>query len=79
MAKLEIEVTKIKKILIQRELTQTDLYDLIRENGEEIGKDRINKIVKGTITNYHLKTAVILADALGVKIDDIAETETIKG
>jgi len=73
MAKIEIEVTKINKILIKRGLTQTDLYDLIKLNGQEIGKDRINRIVNGKLTNYHTNTAKILANALGVTLDDIVD------
>lgn len=73
MAKIEIEVTKIQKILIERGLTQTDLYELIKDGGNEIGKDRINRIVNGKLTNFHTNTAKILANALGVKIDDVVE------
>lgn len=73
MAKIEIEVTKINKILIERGLSQTDLYELILENGSEIGKDRINRIVNGKLLNYHTNTAKALAKALNVKIDDIIE------
>lgn len=73
MAKIEIEVTKIQKILIERGLSQTDLYELILENGSEIGKDRINRIVNGKLLNYHTNTAKALAKALNVKIDDIVE------
>jgi DNA-binding Xre family transcriptional regulator len=73
MAKIEIEVTKINKILIERGLTQTDLYELIKSNGNEIGKDRINRIVNGKLTNYHTNTAKILANALGVSLDEIID------
>jgi len=73
MATIKIEVTKVKKILMERDLTQTDFYHLIKENGKEIGKDRINKIVKGTITNYHVDTAKTLAKALNVTLDEIVE------
>ena len=73
MAKIEIEVTKIQKILIERGLTQTDLYELIKDGGNEIGKDRINRIVNGKLTNFHTNTAKILANALGAKIDDVVE------
>lgn len=73
MEKIEIEVTKIKAILINRGLSQTDLYNLIKEGGNEIGKDRINRIVNGNLTNYHTNTAKILANALGVKVDDILD------
>ena len=73
MAKIEIEVTKINKILIERGLTQTDLYELIKSNGNEIGKDRINRIVNGKLTNYHTNTAKVLANALGVTLDEIVD------
>lgn len=73
MATIEIEVTKIQKILIERGLTQTDLYELIKDGGNEIGKDRINRIVNGKLTNFHTNTAKILANALGVKLDDVVE------
>ena len=73
MAKIEIEVTKINKILIERGLTQTDLYELIKSNGNEIGKDRINRIVNGKLTNYHTNTAKVLANALGVSLDEIID------
>ena len=73
MAKIEIEVTKINKILIERGLTQTDWYELIKANGNEIGKDRINRIVNGKLTNYHTNTAKILATALDVSLDDIVD------
>ena len=46
---------------------------LIKSNGSEIGKDRINRIVNGKLTNFHTNTAKILSNALGVKIDDIVE------
>ena len=73
MAKIEIEVTKINKILIERGLTQTDLYELIKSNGSEIGKDRINRIVNGKLNNYHTNTANVLANALGVTLDEIVD------
>ena len=60
-------------LFIERGLTQTDLYELIKSNGSEIGKDRINRIVNGKLTNFHTNTAKILSNALGVKIDDIVE------
>lgn len=73
MAKIEMEVTKLQKILYERELTQTDLYELIKESGKEIGKDRINRIVNGKLTNFHTNTAKAIANALGVSIDDIID------
>ena len=72
-----MEVTKLQAILHSRDLTQTDLYQLIKESNQEsgkvIGKDRINRIVNGKLTNFHTDTAKLIANALGVKIDDIVE------
>ena len=68
-----MQVTNIQAILNQRGLTQTDLYQLIKENGNQIGKDRISRIVSGKLTNYHTNTAKILANALGVSVDEIIE------
>lgn len=73
MAKIEMEVTKLQAILHERDLTQTDLYELIKEKGKEIGKDRINRIVNGKLTNFHTNTAKCIANALECTIDDIID------
>ena len=77
MAKIEMEVTKLQKILHERDLTQTDLYELIKkqnqDSGKVIGKDRINRIVNGKLTNFHTDTAKMIASALGVTVDDILD------
>ena len=41
-------------------------------NGNE-NVERINRIGNGKLTNFHTNTAKILANALGVKIDDVVE------
>lgn len=73
MKKIEMQVTNIQAILNERGLTQTDLYQLIKDSGNQIGKDRISRIVGGKLTNYHTNTAKILANALGVSVDEIIE------
>lgn len=66
-------VTKLHRILMERGLTQTDLYYLIQDTGKTIGKDRISRIVNGKHKNYHIDTARTIASALGLSIDDIVD------
>lgn len=71
----EVIITKLQQILADRGLTQTDLFSLCRE---KIGKDRISRIVTGKLLSYQIPTGLIIADALGVSIDDIIEKEHIR-
>jgi DNA-binding Xre family transcriptional regulator len=66
-------MTKINKILIERGLTQTDLFNLIQLTGKNIGKDRISRFVSGKQTNMHIDTLKVFAQALGVTIDEIVD------
>jgi DNA-binding Xre family transcriptional regulator len=66
-------MTKINKILIERGLTQTDLFNLIQLTGKNIGKDRISRFVSGRQTNMHIDTIKVFAKALGVAIDEIVD------
>jgi DNA-binding Xre family transcriptional regulator len=67
-------MTKLHRILIQRGMTQKELYQLVLERtGVEIQLYRISKIVKGQLTNYFTDTAKAIAQALDVKVDDILE------
>lgn len=66
-------MTKINKILIERGLTQTDLFNLIQLTGKNIGKDRISRFVSGRQTNMHIDTLKVFASALGVTIDEIVD------
>jgi DNA-binding Xre family transcriptional regulator len=66
--------TKLEKILIQREMSNEELRRTIMEqSGENIGSDRISRIVNGQLTNYYVHTANLIAKALSVKIEDILE------
>ena len=67
-------MTKLAKILINKNMSQRDLQRAIYDKFELfIGDDRISKMVNGVLTNYHINTAKIIAETLEVKIDDIVE------
>jgi DNA-binding Xre family transcriptional regulator len=66
--------TKLKLLLMERGLTQTELYNMIvASKHSTIGKDRISKMVSGTHDNYTIQTAKAIADVLFVKIDEIID------
>lgn len=66
--------TKLEKILIQREMSNEELRrTILEQSGENIGSDRISRIVNGQLTNYYTKTASLIAKALSVPIEDILE------
>lgn len=69
-----MEQTKIAKLLKERAMTQRDLQRAIfNMHGIKIGDDRISKICTGRLKNYHTNTAIIIASALNVRVDDILE------
>ena len=66
--------TKLEAILMQRHLSQGDLIRMIKNNtGHYIGRDRISRITTGKSIRYNLETAIMIANALGVQIEDIIE------
>lgn len=68
--------TKLENILIQKNLSQTDLYEMIGTAGfKKIGKDRINRYVTGVTLNYKMNVLVILCTVLGCTPNDIVEYE----
>lgn len=71
-------MTKIAKILQDKNLTQRDLQRMILlRHGTYIGDDRMSRMVNGKLTNYSLRTAYLIAETLNVHIDDICEVETL--
>jgi hypothetical protein len=67
-------MTKLYLILIEKGMTQRDLQrEIWNTQGVHIGDDRISKMVNGILTNYHIKTAKLIADTLNVTIDEIVE------
>lgn len=75
----EKNMTKIEKILLERNMSQGDLVRLIaQKSGFRIGRDRISKICTGRMKNYTLETAVMISEALNVPVDSIVELQNIK-
>ena len=71
--------TKLESILESRSYTQGDLMRLIEiKSGFKMGRDRISKICTGRLRNYTIETAVMISEALEVKVDDIIELHNIK-
>jgi hypothetical protein len=75
MPKYEIEITKLKSILNERGLTQLDLYDLIKEvnDGKVVQLYILNEIINGKRKNFTINTAILIANALELPIDDIID------
>jgi DNA-binding Xre family transcriptional regulator len=75
MQKIQVEVTKLYKILLERSMTQKDLHNLISEsnNGKSISMYILNEIVNGKRKNYNINTAILICNALNVPIDDIVD------
>lgn len=69
-----MEKTKLATILAEKGMTQRDLQRAIFNlHGVKIGDDRISKIYTGRLKNYHTNTAILIASALDVRVDDILE------
>ena len=75
MQKIQVEVTKLYKILLDRSMTQKDLHSLIGDvnNGKSISMYILNEIVNGKRKNYNINTAILICNALNVPIDDIVD------
>lgn len=74
-----MSMTKLEKILLEKGMSQGDLMRKIRDNaGFKIGRDRISKICTGRLKNYTMETAVMIAEALEVPIDEITELKNVK-
>lgn len=72
-------MTKLEKILLQRNMSQGDLVRLIKsKSGFKIGRDRISKICTGKLKNYTVETARLISEALDVTMDEIVELKNIK-
>ena len=68
--------TKIKKILIERKISQSELFDKIKSISKtHLGKDVISKIVNGKKQNYELFTLLKICIALNVSPNEIIEKD----
>ncbi len=68
--------TKLKEILIKKRISQTELYNLIREKcNSHLGQDVISRIVNGKKKNYELFTLLKLCVALNVSPNQIVERD----
>ncbi len=66
--------TKLKIILENKGLSQTDLYNKIKSQCiSYLGKDVISKIVNGKKNNYEIYTLLKICLALNVSPNDIIE------
>lgn len=68
--------TKLKQLLDKRKMSQTDLYDKIKNECKTLlGKDVISKIVNGKKTNYEIYTLLKICVALNVTPNEIIEKD----
>jgi DNA-binding Xre family transcriptional regulator len=75
METIQIQVTKLYKILSNRAMTQKDLHNLIAEtnNGENISMYILNEIINGKRKNYNIKTLKLIKNALQVSFDELID------
>ena len=71
--------TKLQKILNKKNLTQGDFILLAQSKyGIVFTRSYISKICSGNITNYTVKTALIISKTLEVNLNDIIDTNSEK-
>jgi len=71
--------TKLQKILNEKNLTQGDFILQVQyKYGLVFTRSYISKVCSGIITNYTVKTALIISDTLGVGLEDIIDTKSKK-
>lgn len=69
-----IEGTKLQKLRVGKNLSQSDLAEL---SGVPFRRIQYYEQYKGTIDNAKLETLCALSNALGCKIEDIIESRTL--
>jgi transcriptional regulator with XRE-family HTH domain len=75
METIEVEVTKLHKILIQRGMTQKDFRTLIQQtnNGNAPSIYILNEMINGKRLNYNISTLRQIKKALNVSYDELIE------
>ena len=69
-----MKMTKLRMILFEREITQKDLYEMIKaQSYVPVPKNTISKIVNGRKTNYHVSTLIKICRALELTPNEIIE------
>lgn len=69
-----IEETKLQKLRVAKDMSQSDLADM---SGVPLRRIQYYEQYKGTIDSARLEALCALCDALGCKIDDILESRTL--
>lgn len=65
-------MTKLAEALIKKKMSQRDLQRAIQNKfNVKIGDDRISKMYSGRLTNYNIKTALMIAESLNLTLNDI--------
>ena len=69
--------TKLKILLKKRNMTQSELYNIIKDNCKSyLGKDVISRIVNGKKQNYEIYTLLKICMALNVTPNQIIEKDS---
>jgi DNA-binding Xre family transcriptional regulator len=72
----EIRKTKLKQILDKRNISQVQLYELIKEKSiTYLGKDVISKIVNGKKNNYEIYTLLKICVALNITPNELIDKD----
>ena len=67
-------MSRLGKILKKKKITNRELQRLLYlKHGVVFADGRISNIVNLRTPNYTIKTALLIADVLDVKVDDICE------
>jgi len=68
--------TKLKQLLVKRNITQSELYEIIKERCKSyLGKDVISRIVNGKKQNYEIYTLLKICMALDITPNQIIEKD----
>jgi transcriptional regulator with XRE-family HTH domain len=75
METIQVEVTKLHKILIQRGMTQKDFRTLIQQTNDGCAPSIyiLNEMINGKRLNYNISTLRQIKKALNVSYDELIE------